>query len=85
MAEMETRLVKEKKKMEVNERRRKTELEGYGSDLMAMRKKINFYQKYIGKLRKLVEEDQVVNFSEEDEEEYNQQPAENEYGRGEGI
>jgi len=43
--------------MEINERRRKHELEGYGSDLQNMRKKIIFYQKYISKLRKLVQED----------------------------
>jgi len=57
MGDMQDRLHKETKKMEVTERRRKHELEGYGSDLQAMRKKIGFYQKYISKLRKLVEED----------------------------
>lgn len=71
---MQERLVKETKKMEVNERRRKHELEGYGSDLQNMKKKIQFYHKYITKLRKLVEEDQVVNdeeidISDEEEEE----------------
>ena len=57
MADMQERLTKETKKMEVNERRRKHELEGYGSDLQNMKKKIQFYHKYITKLRKLVEED----------------------------
>jgi hypothetical protein len=57
MGEMQDRLHKETKKLETLERRRKLELEGYGSDLYAMRKKIGFYQKYITKLRKLVEED----------------------------
>lgn len=33
MADMQERLGKETKKMEVNDRRRKHELEGYGSDL----------------------------------------------------
>jgi hypothetical protein len=43
--------------MEIAERRRKLELEGYGADLQAMKKKIGFYQKYILKLKKLIEED----------------------------
>ncbi|CDW87267.1 UNKNOWN [Stylonychia lemnae] len=71
MADMQERLEKETKKMEVNERRRKHELEGYGSDLQNMKKKIAFYQKYINKLRKLVEEDQEaedIQFSDEEQE-----------------
>jgi len=43
MGDMKERLSKESKKMEVNEKRRKLELEGYGSDLLAMKKKIGFY------------------------------------------
>lgn len=58
MAEMGERLAKETKKMEVNERRRKLALEGYGADLAAMRKKIAFYEKYVSKLRKLVQDQQ---------------------------
>jgi hypothetical protein len=71
MGEMQERLVKETKKMEINERRRKHELEGYGADLQNMRKKIGFYHKYITKLRRLVEEDQApedIQFSDEGEE-----------------
>ena len=67
---MQDRLHKETKKLETTERRRKLELEGYGSDLQAMRKKIGFYQKYITKLRKLVEEDQEeegIEFSDEED------------------
>ena len=33
-------------------------MEGYESDLTAMCKKITFYQKYIAKLKNLVDEDQ---------------------------
>ena len=73
MSDMQERLTKETKKMDVNERRRKHELEGYGADLQNMRRKIGFYQKYINKLRKLVDEDQAVaediQFSDEEEEE----------------
>ena len=43
MSDMQERLTKETKKMEVNERRRKHELEGYGADLQNMRRKIGFY------------------------------------------
>ena len=42
------------------ERRRKLELEGYGADLQNMRRKIEFYHKYISKLKTLVEEDKGV-------------------------
>jgi hypothetical protein len=57
MEDMQERLKKETKKMEVAERRRKFDLDGYGADLQAMKKKIEFYQKYIMKLKKVVEED----------------------------
>lgn len=43
MDDMQEKLAKETKKMEVAERRRKLELEGYGADLSAMKKKILFY------------------------------------------
>jgi hypothetical protein len=69
MTDMEERYTKESTRLQVGERRRKFELEGYGADLQAMKKKINFYQKYIGKLRKLVNEDnELVDFSDEGEE-----------------
>ena len=57
MGDMQDRLGKETKKMQIAERRRKLELEGYSSDLQAMKKKVSFYQKYIMKLKRLVEED----------------------------
>jgi hypothetical protein len=59
MADMKERLDKESKKMQVAEQRRKFDLEGYGADLQNMKKKIIFYQKYITKLKNLVEEDQA--------------------------
>jgi hypothetical protein len=43
MDDMQDKLGKEGKKMEVAERRRKLELEGYSADLSAMGKKIVFY------------------------------------------
>ena len=57
MDDMQEKLAKETKKMEVAERRRKLELEGYGADLSAMKKKILFYQKFIAKIKKAVDED----------------------------
>jgi hypothetical protein len=57
MEDMQKKLDKETKKMEVAERRRKLELEGYSADLSAMRKKIMFFQKYIAKMKKAVEEE----------------------------
>ena len=56
---MNERLGKESKKMGGQEERRKLELEGYASDLQNMKKKIGFYQKYISKLRKLVENEEI--------------------------
>jgi hypothetical protein len=41
----------------VHERRRKCEIEGISSDLSNMKKKVEFYQKYILKLKQLVNED----------------------------
>jgi translation initiation factor RLI1 len=57
MEDLKAKLEKESKKMEVAEKRRKLELEGYSSDLSAMKKKIVFYQKYIAKMKKAVEEE----------------------------
>lgn len=56
---MNEKLEKETKKLNTAEQRRKLELEGYSSDLSAMKKKIAFYEKYISKLKKLVDEDQA--------------------------
>ena len=53
-------LEKETTKTGTMERRRKCELEGYGADLQNMEKKVEFYQKYINKLRSLVAEDKQV-------------------------
>jgi hypothetical protein len=70
MQDMQEKLAKETKKMEVAERRRKLELEGYSSDLSAMKKKIQFFQKYIAKMKKAVEEErgagEVMEVSEDD-------------------
>ena len=70
MGDMQDRLSKETKKMETAERRRKLELEGYAADLANMKKKILFYQTYIMKLKKLVDDDQadMINISDEEEE-----------------
>jgi hypothetical protein len=43
MQDMQEKLAKETKKMEIAEKRRKLELEGYGADLSAMKKKIQFF------------------------------------------
>ena len=59
-AEMTERLSTETVKVERNEERRKLELEGYSADLQNMKRKIEFYQKYITKLKALVEEDRGV-------------------------
>ena len=71
MVDMGEKLEKETKKLNVVEKRRKLDLEGYHSDLQAMKKKITFYEKYINKLKRLVEEDQAEllnQLAEEDEE-----------------
>ena len=57
---MKERLEVDTKKVEKTESRRKLELEGYSADLQNMRRKIEFYQKYISKLKSLVEEDRGV-------------------------
>jgi hypothetical protein len=55
MSDMGERLEKESKKLKTAETRRKHELEGYGADLENMKKKMAFYQKYIGKLKMLID------------------------------
>lgn len=57
---MKERLEKDSKKLNANESRRKLELEGYAADLQSMKRKIEFYKKYITKLKALVEDDQGV-------------------------
>ena len=58
--DMRERLEKESEKVNKSESRRKLQLEGYGADLQNMQRKIDFYHKYIGKLKTLVEEDGEV-------------------------
>jgi hypothetical protein len=54
---MKERLEQLTTKADKMECRRKLELEGYGSDLENMKRKLEFYQKYISKLKSLVEQD----------------------------
>ena len=76
MQDMQEKLAKETKKMEIAEKRRKLELEGYGADLSAMKKKIQFFQKFIAKIKKAVDEDRGENGEaidvSQDEDEYYQ-------------
>jgi cysteine synthase len=58
--DMKERLEQQTTKADRTEKRRKLELEGYGADLENMKRKIEFYQKYITKLKQLVEQDQGV-------------------------
>ena len=60
MEEMTERLKHDTTKVDKQESRRKLELEGYSADLQNMKRKIEFYQKYITKLKSLVEEDRGV-------------------------
>lgn len=57
---MKERLEKEIVKGDKSESRRKLELEGFAADMQNMRRKIEFYEKYITKLKSLVEEDRGV-------------------------
>ena len=57
MADLKTHKEKVESKTSMQEHRRKCELEGYGSDLQNMTRKVEFYQKYITKLKQLVNED----------------------------
>ena len=57
---MTERLKLDTAKVDKQESRRKLELEGYSADLQNMNRKIEFYQKYITKLKTLVEEDRGV-------------------------
>ena len=51
---------RETAKMQGLERRRNCELEGYSADLSNMKRKVEFYQKYITKLKQLVSEERPV-------------------------
>jgi hypothetical protein len=66
--------------MEIAESRRKLELEGYSSDLSAMKKKIQFFQKYIAKMKKAVDEERggAMEVSEDDNEDRVSEKAEEE-------
>lgn len=76
---MQDRLHKETNKMEIAERRRKLDLDGYSADLQQMRKKIDFYTKYILKLKKLVNEDQVEDMDISDYDENEEERKDNDY------
>jgi hypothetical protein len=56
--DMRATIARESRKTDGLERRRKLEMEGVTSDLQNMRRKVEFYQKYIGKLKDLVKEDE---------------------------
>ena len=60
MGEMRERLKTESKKLTVVESRRKMDLQGFESDLKSMEKKVKFYLRYVGKLRKLVEDENMA-------------------------
>jgi hypothetical protein len=84
MAAMQDKLAKETKKMEVAERRRKLELDGYAADLSAMTKKIQFFQKFVAKMKKAVDQErgmELIDMSDEEEEasqhSNNEEPAVN--------
>ena len=54
---MSNQIETETKKSQAHERRRKCEIEGVSSDLSNMKRKVDFYKKYIMKLKQLVVED----------------------------
>lgn len=62
---MGERLAKETKRVDMVDTRRKLELEGYGADLQNMKRKIDFYQRYISKLKSLVDEEAANNVAGE--------------------
>ena len=57
---MSERLEADTQKADRLDQRRKLELEGYSADLQNMKRKIDFYHKYITRLKALVEEDRGV-------------------------
>lgn len=54
---MKAEIEKEQKKVDVEERRRNCEIEGVQADLQNMSRKVDFYKKYIGKLKQLVSDE----------------------------
>ena len=50
---------KESNKLQTNSSKRVLSLEGFKSDLQNLKKRMVFYQNYIGKLKKLVDRDQM--------------------------
>jgi len=46
------------KRVDISEKRRKLDLEGYCSDLANLKKRMVFYQNYIGKLKTLVDREE---------------------------
>ena len=55
---------KAKDKLEKTSAKRKLDLEGFSSDLSNLEKRMVFYQNYIMKLKKLVDQDKMENFGE---------------------
>lgn len=55
---LKDRLNKDTERLTMMESKRKLDLEGFGSDLSNLKKRMVFYQNYIGKLKKLVDKDQ---------------------------
>ena len=55
---LDDRLQKDTDRLKQMHAKRKLDLEGYGSDLSNLKKRMVFYQNYIGKLKKLVDRDQ---------------------------
>lgn len=64
-------------RVDMSEKKRKLDLEGFGADLSNLKKRMIFYQNYIGKLKKLVDKSKIdkeedSNISEKQRELYNQ-------------
>lgn len=56
---------KNQEKLDKTVTKRKLELEGFSSDLSNLEKRMVFYQNYICKLKKLVDQDKVESFGEQ--------------------
>jgi len=55
---LKDRLQKDTDRLNMMDNKRKLDLEGFASDLANLKKRMIFYQNYIGKLKKLVDKDQ---------------------------
>ena len=55
---LEHRLTTDSARVDQMKAKRKLDLEGFGSDLANLKKRMVFYQNYIGKLKNLVDRDQ---------------------------